>query len=247
MNKRIYIHALLLKAIFLFAFLSIQSGTLNGQSKYSSNNKIKLPGGRYHIKKGWINSVGFHVSPVGPIIMLAEIAEGIGQTLPSQFEYLGYQLVKPQLGLGVSVSYTLHPTSELGYEYFTHYKFIDVAGYTKLYLNSNGRGRGFLDLKLGYGIAHDNPIAFGCYGCSKVSRLYLRYSSGLMYQPGFGFDFATRTKIKWGFKFSISANVIKQQRDRHENGWETTDHGIIKRTRTDEPLRSLFFGFNVYL
>lgn len=233
------------KALFIIAtFLCVQSTTVTAQFKNKFNSKIHYKGGKYHYTKGWINSVSLHLLPVAPVIYL-DNAINIGGTLPVQFDYTGYLLVNPKLGLGVSVAYTRYSTGELGYEYFTHYNFIDYAAYAKYYLNNNRR-RLYVDSKLGYGQALDGMIGFGCYGCQDVTGLYVRYTSGLKFQPGIGLDFASSKVIKCGIKLSYSANFITEQRDRHQDRWKTTSDGIIKRNTYRKTLGALFFGFNIY-
>lgn len=47
------------KVVFALVLIFIQSARLIAQSKYSTSNKIILNNGRYHIKSGWVNSLGF--------------------------------------------------------------------------------------------------------------------------------------------------------------------------------------------
>lgn len=233
------------KFILVIAFVTINGTLLSAQSWYSGD-RLNFKNGRYHKTAGWVNSAGFSISPLIPFVVWYEISEGIGQTYPLQAEYIGYKLVKPKVGLGGGIALTMHPTGELGYESFKHIKFVDIYGYGKLYLN-NKRRRSFVDTKVGFGYAIDNNISFGCYGCDQTSTLYLRNTSGLMLQPGIGWEFAKPRKRRWGMKLSSAFHFITQQRDRHENGWEVTDTGIIKSTTRIRTLGSLFFGFNFYL
>lgn len=246
-RERFRFYVMQFKALFIIAaFLCVQSTDVSAQLKNKFNSKIHYKGGKYHYKKGWINSGGLHILPVAPVIYL-DNAINIGGTLPVQFDYTGYLLVNPRLGLGLSVAYTRYATGELGYEYFTHYNFVDYTAYAKYYL-SNSRRRLYIDSKLGYGhAASDGVISFGCYGCDDVGALFIRHTSGLKFQSGIGLDFASSKVIKCGIKLSYSANFVTEQRDRHENRWEATSEGIVKRDTYRKTLGALFFGFNIYI
>ena len=165
--------------------------------------------------------------------------------MPVQYDYLGYLLVKPQLGLGISASLTYHPPGKIGYEHTGHFKYFDIGIYSKRYLD-NERSRLFGDIKLGYGIARDNTIQY-CFSCEESNPLYIRYSSGPMIQPGMGVEVATSNFIKWGVSLSGNFKFVTIQNDRNEYDWETTPEGIIKRRTRNTVLGSLFLGFYVYI
>lgn len=242
------LYLLQVKSLFFIAvFLCVQSIDTSAQVKSKNESKIHYEDDRYHFKKGWVNSGGVHLFPLAHLVLLINAgSSGIGQTLPVQYDYTGYLLVKPKLGLGASISYTKYQTGELGYEYFTHYKFVDFTAYGKMYIN-DGRRRWYVDSKIGYGLAANGEIRFSCVGCEEVGPLYIRYTSGLKTQHGIGIDFASPSKIKSGIKLSISSNYVTEQRDRHVNGWETTPDGIIKRSTYTDPLKMLFFGIILYI
>lgn len=242
MQNRITTPILLFKAVFLFVLISIQSDCLKAQAKFSFNKNIHTDNGRFHLKKGWINSFGFSLSPLIPFNLLYEISEGIGRTYPLQLDYNRYKLIKPKVGIGGGMAFTFHPTGELGYERFTHYKFADVYGYAKFYLINSGK-RPYIDAKVGYGLALDKRIKFGCYSCSQTGLLYLRYTSGPMIQPGFGVEFGKSRKFISELKFSSSFTFISSQRDFHEQNWQTTPTGIIKRSTRKTTLQSLYIGY----
>lgn len=240
-------HVNRVKLLFLIVtFLCVHLNEGAAQLKHKDSSKFHYEEGRYHFKKGWVNSGGIHLFPLVHLVVLINSGSGIGQTLPVQYDYTGYLLVKPRLGLGASISYTKYQTHELGYEHFTHYKFVDFTAYGKMYINDERR-RWYVDSKIGYGLAANGKIRFSCFGCEDFGPLYIRYSSGIKTQYGFGIDFASPSKIKSGIKFSISSNYVTQQQDRHVNGWETTPDGIIKRSTYTEPLRMLFFGIILYI
>lgn len=233
MYKRMTSYVLLFKAVFLIAFLTVHTDSLSAQSKYTYRGDA-------------INSFSFSFSPLIPFTVWYELTEGIGQTYPLQLEYLRYKVNASNVGLGGGLAVTFHPTGELGYEHFTHYKFADIFGYGKLYLGDGGI-KPYMDAKLGLSIALDKNIGFGCYSCVHAGPLYIRYGSGPMIQPGFGIDIEKSREVRYGFKLSSSFNFVRHQRDRHENGWKTTPTGIIKRDTGMQTLGSLFFGFYFYL
>lgn len=189
--------------IFILILFTIGIYDLSAQ-KYQSGSKIYFPGGLYHNNSGWVNSVGGHI---GNVIGYVQGAFDVGGTLSSQVDLQRYKLVNSRLGLGGGIAYKRIATQQLGYEDYSHYKFIDVYAYAKRYLNEKQR-RLYLDTKLGLGF-QAGTTSYGCYGCDEFTSVVFNFSPGIAVQSGFGFDFATADNSKGGLRFGLSLNIFK--------------------------------------
>lgn len=224
------------KVLYVLIFIATQSALLQAQS-WSDNFNYK--DGSYHRKTGWINSVGFYTGNLDEII---DGIAGIPENITAQVEFHRYKLIKPKIGIGGGIAYSLIPTVELGYEDYHYYQFLQIYGYGKLFLN-NKRRRLFVDAKLGF-VQPMGKISYGCYG--GCGSLKLRYSSSPLAQPGIGFDFAKSRRFRGGIKLSSFHGYITEQFDIPAEYWEYTSEGVIKRRKKDRFINNLMIGVNFY-
>lgn len=222
--------------LMLFALLVMITSSLVAQT-YSTADRINFKKGRYHKKTGWINSLGFYTGNWD------ELRFEYPEHYTMQYEYLGYKLVKPRLGLGGGVALKFSPTHGLGMGHGYYYKFAEVFAYTKGYLN-NKRRRLYVDTRIGYAHAFGD-VAYWCH-CDE-GRLNLRYSSGPTIQAGIGIDIAGSKAIRKGIKLSYYQNFINIQRDLYPEDWKTTADGIIKRKTSAHVLKRLVVGISLYI
>jgi len=223
----------------------IQVQLVCAQSKYDWKTGNRFKGNRYHFVDGWINAGGVHILPHGPITFIQQTLDGVGETLPSQFDYLRYKHFNERLAYGGSIAFSQYSTGELGYENYPHYRFLDIGIYGKLIL-LNKRIRPYFDAKLGVSIALNRSIEYYCNNCDVLGRIKHRFTSGPMLQPGIGFDFANSKRRKWGLKFSHQFILTMVQHNLRERSWKVTENGIVKRNNRLELLNALFIGANLY-
>ena len=203
----------------------------------NEKDRMYFSKGRYHKKTGWVNSIGFHIGNLANLPTPA--SSGIGQNASLLSEYTGYLLIKPRLGLGAGIGAKGIPTRELGYEYFTYYKFYDIYAYAKLYL-TNTRRRLFMDTKLGYGISRSG-INYYCFNCDLGRPLNINYSSGHMIQPSIGVEFARARKFRSGIKLSAFFNRSSVQSEH----WNYREDELVFSERK-KYLSGLLIGLNFY-
>lgn len=204
--------------------------------------KILFAKGRYHRKNGWVNSVGMKVGN----LIGAQPMQSVPAPLSSQFEYLGYMLVHPNIGLGGGVARKSLTTPQLGYEYYSHYEFTDLFAYAKLYLGQDRR-RFYLDAKVGYGFVGKDEIVFGCAYCDDPLPLAQRFTSGHAIQPGLGLEFATKRLLRWGINWSVALNKTTFQEDIYPEDGRTPRDGVIDFSTEKKYLGGIFLGINFYL
>lgn len=229
------------KILLLLAFVIMCSTILDAQNS-KNIDRFNYKHRTYHIKSGWINTVGLHTGNWDEIIVSIM---GIPELQSLQVDYQLYNLVHPRIGLGGGAALNLSPTEEYGYEEFGHYKFAEFYAYGKYYLNDNRR-RLFVDVKAGYAYAV-GVFEFNCYSCNGEGPLYLRYNSGSTIHAGIGLDFATSKALKYGIKLSFYRNAFTQQYDIYPTQWIETPVGLIKRRTSDKVLRRFLLGFNFYI
>ena len=82
------------KVVLIILVLSMASVCLQAQS-YSKKPRIRLKDGRYHKAHGITHTLG-----------ASFFFAGYGMDLCEQYEYIGYKLIKPKIGLGGGVAFT---------------------------------------------------------------------------------------------------------------------------------------------
>lgn len=222
--------------LLVFALLVLFSSLMQAQ-QHASADRIYFKDNRYHKKTGWINSIGFYTGNWD------ELRFEYPERFARQFEYLGYKLVKPRLGLGGGVALKFSPTGGFGRGYSFYYKFAEVFAYTKGYL-TNKRRRLYVDARFGYAQAFGH-IRYYC-DCD-VSSLYVRYTSGPTIQTGLGLEIAGSKAIRKGIKLSYYQNFITRQQDLYPRRWKANADGIIKRRTSSYVLKRLVVGISLYL
>lgn len=138
----------------------------------NSKDYFIYKGGRYHKKSGRVNIIEHSVG--------GNENDGSGQ-----IHYIYAKLLKPRLAVGLGLGLNFSSASSVTWSTLT---FQEVFAYGKYYLNDNRR-RLFVDGKLGA------AIALG-------SNDWLRYSSGPLFQPAIGFEFARKSNFRWTIKIS---------------------------------------------
>lgn len=228
------------RILLLFALLILISSSLLAQNQNTAD-RIYFDKGRYHKKTGWVNSLGFYTGnwEAMPLEWPLEWPDHFVM----QFDYLGYKLVKPRLGLGGGVALKFSPTYIVERDDFRYFKFAEIFAYTKGYFN-NKRRRLYADARLGYA----KPLAHIRYYCNCNERyLHVRYTSGPTIQTGIGLEMASSKSIRTGLKLSYYQNFINRQIDVHPDYWETTSDGVIKRESSSSVLKRLVVGISLYL
>lgn len=201
------------------------------QAQYYSKSRIKLKDGRYH------KSQGTTTHSLGAAFFFA----GYGMDLCEQYEYVGYKLVKPKIGLGGGVAFTNIGGYETDYEFYKSLNYINLFGYSKFYLN-NKRHRFFIDSKLGYGISRFR-LHYILWINDEPARGYLRSNSGIMFQQGIGYEPATRGKLKWGLNLNLDFQFSKLYVG--EDGVGADSEKLYHHSDGSEIM--LFIGFHIYI
>ena len=222
--------------VMLLTTLVFSCSSLLAQDQ-SASDRIYFQKNRYHKKTGWVNSIGFYFGNWD------EIRFEYPERFTRQFEYLGYKLVKPKLGIGAGGALKFSPTGSHGRDSYFYYEFAEVFAYAKVYLNDSRR-RLYIDTRFGYAHALGD-IRYWC-DCSE-RYLSVRYTSGPTFQTGIGLEIAGSKAIRKGIKLSYYQNYINKQWDRFPEYWETTSEGIIKRKTSTSVLKRLVVGISLYI
>jgi len=136
--------------------------------------------GKYHNKKGYIKVFRYGIG--------GNVSD---VTMQADFAYA--MLINQKLAVGMGLGYSLSTITSHTWE---NLSFGEIFFYSRYYVNDKKK-RFFADAKIGAGLQLD-------------SRPWLKYSSGPLFQPGLGFQFATRRKVKWevGLRQLIQATKI---------------------------------------
>ena len=197
--------------------------------------------GKYHKKKGWVNSIGFHVGNLQDVFATSTIAEPPSASI----DYTTYKLIHPNFAFGAGLAHMWIPTERINYETHDTYKFLELFLYSKLYLDNTPR-RLFIDTKIGYGIAYNDDLPYGCGLCSPRIPLDNSYTSGLMFKPGIGIEFASNKKIRWGISFNVYINRTTISRELYPENGIVPENGLVTRVE-NRTLGGGMIGINWYL
>lgn len=149
-----------------------------------NENSYLYPLGRYHKKYGYATSVNYYLS-----------LNNFNKT--HQFQILRYKLY-PKKGLGAGVAFNASMIEDIYWSDIP--KFGEIFLYGKRYINDRFC-RLFLDSKIGVAVAING-------------REYITYSSGLIFQPGIGIQFASARNSK----FSIHITKTYHSSSLDDNG-----------------------------
>lgn len=186
----------LISLLIALAFLSTCLETLNAQSRTNFKENIVLSNGRYHKASGWVHNLSVMGGPNG----------GLGSF---QYTYKIYKIIKPKFAIGGGGGYRELRDLELcGPDCYLTFKFADVFVNTKLYLNDK-RLRLYANTKVGYSIPLNKQSYRAHHGNEPRPIIPVRASSGLLVHPGFGIDFASKHRIKFGIRFGAYVQLTR--------------------------------------
>lgn len=143
------------------------------------------------VKNRWINSVGVGFG-------LNTFVEEQSPTY--QFDYLIYKQRSSGNGIGGGLTLTIHEGLPGYHNDIGTHTFGNIFFYSKAYFNEYRKG--FVDVKLGYGVGLDSE-EYHCGSCNDPNAtLSYRYLSTKMIQIGIGSEYKLTDKMKWGIKLS---------------------------------------------
>lgn len=230
-NKLLLVFAI---SILHFAFLKAQTFNNGLLSNYEENLDRK--------NSEWVNSIGLYTGNLDEIV---DYLESIPELLSFQIDYLRYKHINSRLAFGGGIALKLSPTRELGYEQYEYYRFAEIYGYAKIYLNNNSKGL-YLDNKLGYSQAIGKHSIY-YHDTSSSGPFYFRYSSSPTIQPGIGIEFDRSNKFRWGIKISYYHNKISEEVDLYPSYWEIQSGADIKSATSSNSISRFLIGFNFYI